>query len=373
MPLNSSGPISLGGATTGQSINLELGQSATAQISLNDTNVRTLAGVASGAISLNSFYGKAADLTYAFLLGETEGGNTGTDIDRVNFTTLTLSLSGLSAAFYTDGPDRLSSSSVCLMFSNLGTSNKSTSIRGVMMYTQTTFVAGVSSPDNRANAACMRAPTTGATGYRLNGINQDNAAVSNTLRYNMSTYSSTAISASAIGGSSVFARAGSESLSFGQFLVDTQVSPFVARSRFTFSNETTSAGSFDSSTFQNNGSITAIHRSKTACYWLTNASASPTYSVKANFATNTSTPGPLPSINRWSPHYDFNQGSYPFVSNGLYSFAKAGYYVSGNRGLNYTLGLYINYTNDAWTVGVANPSGTVTDRFGAEQYTAPTA
>ena len=59
MPLNATGPISLGGSTAGQSINLELGQSATAQVSLNDTNVRTLAGVPSGAIVMpTNFYGK---------------------------------------------------------------------------------------------------------------------------------------------------------------------------------------------------------------------------------------------------------------------------------------------------------------------------
>ena len=59
MPLNLSGPISLGGPTTGQSINLELSQGASAQISMNDANVRTLAGVASGAIVMpTDFYGK---------------------------------------------------------------------------------------------------------------------------------------------------------------------------------------------------------------------------------------------------------------------------------------------------------------------------
>jgi hypothetical protein len=61
MTLNASGPISLGGSTAGQSINLELSQSATAQVSLNDTNVRSLAGVASGAIVMpTNFYGKSA-------------------------------------------------------------------------------------------------------------------------------------------------------------------------------------------------------------------------------------------------------------------------------------------------------------------------
>jgi len=59
MTLNSSGQISMGGSTTGQSINLELGQSATAQVSLNDGGLRSLAGVPSGQISLNNFWGKA--------------------------------------------------------------------------------------------------------------------------------------------------------------------------------------------------------------------------------------------------------------------------------------------------------------------------
>jgi hypothetical protein len=68
MTLNSSGPISLGGTGTNASINLELGQSATAQISMNDANVRTLAGVASGAITMpTDFYGKSAGATVNFV------------------------------------------------------------------------------------------------------------------------------------------------------------------------------------------------------------------------------------------------------------------------------------------------------------------
>ena len=58
MSLNSTGAISLGGSTTGQSIAVELGQSATAAISLNDTAVRTLAGAATGAISMSDLRGK---------------------------------------------------------------------------------------------------------------------------------------------------------------------------------------------------------------------------------------------------------------------------------------------------------------------------
>jgi hypothetical protein len=64
MALNSSGPISLGGATTGQSINLELGQSATTQVSLNDTNVRALAGVTTSFSTIVvplDFWGKSTN------------------------------------------------------------------------------------------------------------------------------------------------------------------------------------------------------------------------------------------------------------------------------------------------------------------------
>ena len=59
MTLASSGEISIGGSTANRSINLELGRSATATSSLNESALRTLAGVSSGAISLSSFYGKA--------------------------------------------------------------------------------------------------------------------------------------------------------------------------------------------------------------------------------------------------------------------------------------------------------------------------
>ena len=61
MALNPSGAISLAGPSAGQSIAVELGVSATATISLNDTNVRTLAQVPSGVIVMpTDFWGKSA-------------------------------------------------------------------------------------------------------------------------------------------------------------------------------------------------------------------------------------------------------------------------------------------------------------------------
>lgn len=59
MALNASGAISIAGTTTGQSIQLELGGNGTTTMSLNDASVRGLLGVASGAISLSTAYGKA--------------------------------------------------------------------------------------------------------------------------------------------------------------------------------------------------------------------------------------------------------------------------------------------------------------------------
>jgi hypothetical protein len=63
MPLAGSGTMSLGGATATRSVNLELGRTATAQISFNEAAVRSLAGISSGAISMSSFYGKASTIT----------------------------------------------------------------------------------------------------------------------------------------------------------------------------------------------------------------------------------------------------------------------------------------------------------------------
>ena len=69
MTLNASGPISLAGTTAGQSIEIENGGNGTTTISLNDSAVRSLAGVPSGAITMpTNFYGKSNTVypTYTF-------------------------------------------------------------------------------------------------------------------------------------------------------------------------------------------------------------------------------------------------------------------------------------------------------------------
>ena len=67
MTLNASGPISLAGTTAGQSIEIENGGNGTTTISLNDTAVRTLAGVPSGAITMpTNFYGKSNSVNISY-------------------------------------------------------------------------------------------------------------------------------------------------------------------------------------------------------------------------------------------------------------------------------------------------------------------
>jgi hypothetical protein len=59
MTLVASGAISIGGTATNASINLELGRAQNATSNMNESALRTLAGVPSGAISMSSFYGKS--------------------------------------------------------------------------------------------------------------------------------------------------------------------------------------------------------------------------------------------------------------------------------------------------------------------------
>ena len=66
MALQGSGQISI------SNIAVELGRAATAQTDMNESAVRTLAGVASGAISMSNFYGKSTN----FVFNQTLSSNT---------------------------------------------------------------------------------------------------------------------------------------------------------------------------------------------------------------------------------------------------------------------------------------------------------
>lgn len=108
MALNSSGPLSLGGSTVGQSINLELGQSATALASINAANFRALAGVPSGQISISNFYGKSSE---SYFLAFTNG---------VSFRGISKSTGG---TIVVTGIDNSSSKGVMLSIASTGAKN----------------------------------------------------------------------------------------------------------------------------------------------------------------------------------------------------------------------------------------------------------
>ena len=73
MALNSSGPISLAGSTTGESVALELSLPPTGQISLNDTAVRNLLAKPNpySEISLADAYGKSSYVPPTLVMGIT--------------------------------------------------------------------------------------------------------------------------------------------------------------------------------------------------------------------------------------------------------------------------------------------------------------
>jgi len=66
MALANSGSMSIGGTVANRSINVELGLAQNANSSLGQTNFRTLAGIASGTISMDDFYGKSASTCTVF-------------------------------------------------------------------------------------------------------------------------------------------------------------------------------------------------------------------------------------------------------------------------------------------------------------------
>ena len=77
MVMPASGPLNMGGTSSPVSVAQELGLSLTATISMNQTNVRTLAGVGGSGTtwSMSSLYGKSN--TYAIEYLVVAGGEIG--------------------------------------------------------------------------------------------------------------------------------------------------------------------------------------------------------------------------------------------------------------------------------------------------------
>jgi len=136
MPLNSSGPLSMGGPVAGQSIDLELGRAASTQIGLDETPVRTLAGVLSGTIGLSNFYGKANALDYGFL---GSGGIDPQSVNKITYSTNTYANSGLTSKIELYGVATVSSRDVALWCGAVSSSGntKSSELYGISLITST--------------------------------------------------------------------------------------------------------------------------------------------------------------------------------------------------------------------------------------------
>ena len=176
MTLNSSGPISLGGSTTGQSINLELGVSATALADINSTSFRTLAGVASGAISLSNFYGKsnASFFVAGLYNGSTYVGNCGFNGNGTSFTAIAsdnlntynyiyrISASGTVNSSFSVTPNLTNVSNVGVNVFSVDSSNNI-----YILYQGSSYRASIINSSN----AITTVYNIIATGYSGNGVN----------------------------------------------------------------------------------------------------------------------------------------------------------------------------------------------------------
>lgn len=170
MPLNSSGPLGLGGETVGQSVNLELGKAATAFITMNDTDLRSLFGVASGSISLSQGYGKSSFTTNA-TRGYFGGGNgypnvgSFNNVDRMEFSTETLSSLGgqlpILYRIYTNAGVNNTSRGYAL-----GEQTNGTEVIGIEFATETGTNPAVSMGRTKIYASAFQSTSRG---YRLGG------------------------------------------------------------------------------------------------------------------------------------------------------------------------------------------------------------
>jgi hypothetical protein len=99
MTLQSSGAISLG------DVNVELGRSSTANISLGETAVRTLAGVSSGPISLSQLYGKSNGPTFTPDGGPSAAEQVVINVSDPTFATITITCSETAVWTWTRSPN----------------------------------------------------------------------------------------------------------------------------------------------------------------------------------------------------------------------------------------------------------------------------
>jgi hypothetical protein len=298
MALNASGPISIGGATTGESINLELGRSATATSQMNESAMRSLAGVASGAISLSSFYGKSNRLGYgfAYMTSANLGVNRQDLIQKVTYSTNTFAASGISPgvsgfdAASEFGTSAIESMTVGLYYGgSVYNGGKTAELSGVNFSTQTQVNPGnPGSPGFLDSYGGAGSASSLTAGYMFGGRNNagSGSPVNQIRKILFSTYAGTTLGAVLSGTASETASGYSATQGF----VIQQVSyttPIDRADAFTFSTETrASTTASGASGYINYASV----QSKTIIYFWNKLSATPPSTLFARkFTISTAT------------------------------------------------------------------------------------
>lgn len=195
MPLNNSGPISLGGIVVGQSIQLELGGNGTTQIDMNNSSVRSLASIPAGQISLSNFYGKS-NISFGILSPSWYLG-AGLPMEKVEYSTNTYSNSGITQNTINYESMRLTNSTTGLIIGGQDQSfvSKVNLVNGIYFSTLTKFSAavmaaarGFASSSRYNDTGFILGGTTPSTFYlnyvKFNLITLTNSTGSNIFPYN---------------------------------------------------------------------------------------------------------------------------------------------------------------------------------------------
>ena len=275
MPLNTSGTLSIGGSTVGQSINLELNRAATASSNLNETPLRTLAGVASGQISISNFYGKANDITSQYALFINTATST-TATFKVSFSSYT-GLSSTNRNYSTSFPAAVGNTTQAIIGGGGTTISDFTVTTNKFVFSGNVVSAATNLNINRGNHTTFGNASVGifCGGATFNGAALASATV--TSRYVYSGDTCAASATLSFTNANYTRGAGAGNSTIGLYLL------YTFTSRFTYST----------STMANGTSLTVTQNARgdgasatTAIVYLLAASTFQTYNLSTNAVTS---------------------------------------------------------------------------------------
>ena len=355
MTLAASGQISLAGVVTNQSVGVELGAAGTAQISFNDLESRTLAGVltTNAQLSMSDFYGKTA-ATFGTLWNETDGSLGTVGVEKITYVTSTYSASSITYTALTLSTLRFSTPTVGLFVGNDNASSqtKTTECYGTYFATLTR-VSFAAQASVRQQAPSIR---YGTLGWGVGGTGTTSAVISGTVEYNLATLTNADIANgftyNGTTGSGTVHGLGGDGVTYGYIFDVTNTASPVASVIAKWTNATKAAA------YTAVGGIGTNNSCITAPYSIyVNQSGAPNSGFKFNKATDTSTAlnlavAPFNTVltagNGFFSGHDIGVGHYG-CSSRTCGYMKQGKNFNGTAYVNYTYGYYITYATDTWT------------------------